>query len=414
VTDGSAGGDFASLFEDPVFRAYCVEHYDMDDDGRLSIDELIDRIGSETRLDVSGLSIASLKGIRNFTALEYLYCNDNNLDELNVSNNTRLSYLNCNNNRLTEIYISNNTNTALTQLHCSDNKLTELYVMNFPNLGTLDCADNSLAELFVSNCTKLTSLDCRNNSIVRLNIRVNNSLKELHCEGNSSNAQGEFRVFVWFLGAPSEQQGVNFTDGSWNVGGRSVGTLYMKSYEVGEQYPNSTSPKGVIFWVDPTSENYDPYTPSYCPNGLFVGMDEALRTWGPNRQEHFSKIPNPTGLENMRELMANRGGFGEYPAFAWVHGKNPSGTTYASGKKNIWYFPDRAELEKLVRSWFHDKEGFNAKLTTPITDGDYWGSDDGTSDGHARGRSIGIIGSGMMVGSTSKSYSLRVRALMAF
>lgn len=77
--------------------------------------------------------INDLTGIEDFSALESLICNDNNLSALDVSNNLALIYLACYNNNLGSLDVSNNT--ALTFLSCANNNLTSLNVQNGTNLN---------------------------------------------------------------------------------------------------------------------------------------------------------------------------------------------------------------------------------------------------------------------------------------
>ena len=58
-------------------------------------------IAAVKKIDCKGRAITNLKGIEYFTALEYLYCYDNELTELDLSRNTKLKELNCSINRLT-------------------------------------------------------------------------------------------------------------------------------------------------------------------------------------------------------------------------------------------------------------------------------------------------------------------------
>jgi Leucine-rich repeat (LRR) protein len=57
--------------------------------------------------------IADLTGIENFTALTGLFCNDNQLTELDLSNNPNLFELNCRNNLLTRLDVRNGNNLGL-------------------------------------------------------------------------------------------------------------------------------------------------------------------------------------------------------------------------------------------------------------------------------------------------------------
>lgn len=72
-------------FPDANFRAF-VKLYDIDRDEYLSEAE----IAAVTNINCSSKSIASLKGIEYFTALQNLYCYSNQLTSLDLSNNAAL------------------------------------------------------------------------------------------------------------------------------------------------------------------------------------------------------------------------------------------------------------------------------------------------------------------------------------
>ncbi len=139
----------SEIFPDENFRAYVSGNLDTNKDGYLSEEEMT----AATFLDVSGQRISSLKGIELFTGLKTLYCNDNQLTSLDVSNNTALTRLNCNNNKIATLDVSNNT--ALTYLNCGKNQMISLDVSNNTALTYLNCANNQLAGLDISNCTSL-------------------------------------------------------------------------------------------------------------------------------------------------------------------------------------------------------------------------------------------------------------------
>ena len=125
LTASAAEGDVEiseENFPDETFRTYVDENFDTTDDNILTADE----IAAVTRIKVCEMGITDLAGVEYFTALEHLFCYDNQLASLDVSNNTALEYLFCENNQLTSLDMSNNT--ALTYLYCYGNQLTSLDV----------------------------------------------------------------------------------------------------------------------------------------------------------------------------------------------------------------------------------------------------------------------------------------------
>ena len=131
---------------------------------------------------VNKMSIADLKGIEYFTALEYLKCYNNKLKALDVSKNTALKFLDCSENQLTTLNVS--TNTALTTLSCENNQLTALDVKANTALEILYCEHNQLSALDVSANTSLKELYCHENKLTALDVTANTALMNLICYGN--------------------------------------------------------------------------------------------------------------------------------------------------------------------------------------------------------------------------------------
>ncbi len=130
-------------------------------------------IENVTSLDVSNRGISNLIGIQDFTALEYLDFNNNNVDSLNVLNNTALRILRLRNNNVNTIDISNNTN--LINLLIENNGLERLDVSNNVNLEQLYLAGNVLTDLDLSNNPNLEILGVNTNNLVNLNIQNGNN-----------------------------------------------------------------------------------------------------------------------------------------------------------------------------------------------------------------------------------------------
>ena len=132
-----------------------------------------------------------------------LYCSDNDLTQLDVTNCTELDYLQCDKNRLTSLDLSNcpvrtvwcdNNNltsldvskcTNLIQLLCGYNILTSLNLSGCPNLTHLQCEFNSLTSLDISKCTKLSSMLCYRNHLRSLDVSNCPELTSLDCYSNN-------------------------------------------------------------------------------------------------------------------------------------------------------------------------------------------------------------------------------------
>ena len=140
----------ATNFPDGAFRQYVADNFDKDKDGALNQTER--NAVKEIRISNSGCT--SLQGLKYFSKLNDLFCSDNNLTELDVSENPELKRLICYNNSMTSLNL--NKNTKLESLNCNKNKLTVLDLRENKSLWWLRCNNNCL-----------TSLDLRNNPKIR-------------------------------------------------------------------------------------------------------------------------------------------------------------------------------------------------------------------------------------------------------
>ena len=113
-------------------------------------------IAAVKKIDCKGRAITNLKGIEYFTALEYLYCYDNELTELDLRRNTKLKELNCSTNRLTVLDLSQNP--KLKRVICSDNALTALNLSSNSKLTDLNASGNIREITLTGNTFDLSSL----------------------------------------------------------------------------------------------------------------------------------------------------------------------------------------------------------------------------------------------------------------
>ena len=198
--------DSISVIEipDANFKAYCVENYDKDGDGEISMEEAYDI----TYVDVEGRPIRTLAGMEYFknlifldcstcteleyldvsenTALKSLACDSTGISSLDVSRNIDLQYLNCDFNRISTLDVS--SNKELRSLYCRSNNISNLDVSGNIVLEDLFCVYNHLTSLDISHNVALVNLDCGNNNISELNVDNNIVLKTLSCEINNLSA----------------------------------------------------------------------------------------------------------------------------------------------------------------------------------------------------------------------------------
>ena len=172
------------VFEDENFKKYCIENFDLDEDGEISYAEArkVKRMSFCT--DKNHRNISSLKGIEEFKNLTYLVCDGSygKLASLDLSKNAKLDTLFCSGNELTFLDLSNNS--ALIYLSCEHNSLTTLDLSNNSALTVLRCDYNPLTSLDVSKNTALTELWCNHIQLTSLDVSKNTALTELSCYGN--------------------------------------------------------------------------------------------------------------------------------------------------------------------------------------------------------------------------------------
>ena len=93
--------DVCTIMKDPVFKAYCLERFDTNGDGKIMKDE------AEQVMDISvpSMGITSLSGIERFPNLLELDCSSNSIKSLDVSKNLKLIHLDCRENPVEVIYM---------------------------------------------------------------------------------------------------------------------------------------------------------------------------------------------------------------------------------------------------------------------------------------------------------------------
>jgi hypothetical protein len=149
---------------DANFKAYLVGNTAINTNGDAEI-QVSEGTAYNGGISCINMNIADLTGIEAFTALTDLYCYDNQLTSLDVSQNTNLTVMWCDYNQLTNLDVSQNT--ALTNLQCGNNQLT-----------SLDVSQNTALTVLVCDTNLLTSLDVRNgnNTNMYLNAYTNPNL----------------------------------------------------------------------------------------------------------------------------------------------------------------------------------------------------------------------------------------------
>lgn len=197
------GGIF---FEDPNFEQFCLDNFDLDQDGIVTPAEVLKMEGE---LDLSEMEFTSLAGIEYFKNLTGLSCDFCNLKSLDVSGLTRLTYLTCEDNAIESLRFEGCS--KLTSIICRDNKISVISDVKTicPNIQWFDCGNNriekldlsglkelrhaycemnSLRELNVSNCPKLEVLPAHKNQLTKLDLSSVPNLYWLNCSNNEISA----------------------------------------------------------------------------------------------------------------------------------------------------------------------------------------------------------------------------------
>ena len=155
---------------------------DINNDGEIQISEALDVY----QLRIIACNISDLTGIEAFVNLTHLYCKENNLTTLDISNNTELILLNCIYNNLNSLDTSNNI--ELVSLTCGDNNnLNMLDISNNVKLDLLWCGNSNITNLDLSNNILLTNLSCGFNPGLSLDLSNNPALTDLTCMRNHTN-----------------------------------------------------------------------------------------------------------------------------------------------------------------------------------------------------------------------------------
>ena len=127
--------DFCRQMDDPVFKAYCLEHFDTDGDGKI----LRAEAEEVSEIAVPSMEITSLNGIGAFVNLLRLDCSGNRLTSLDLRNNQKLTFLDCRDNLIDVIYINESQD------------IPELYKTPFLHDPPLLLTVNGLAAKMVEN-----------------------------------------------------------------------------------------------------------------------------------------------------------------------------------------------------------------------------------------------------------------------
>ncbi|NNJ87824.1 MAG: hypothetical protein HKP53_00355 [Eudoraea sp.] len=132
-----------------------------------------------TSLVINDKGITSLLGISDFTMLENLWVNDNQISSVDLSQNTLLKFIFVENNALTSINVSDLN--ILEKLAVTNNTLTQLDISDNSALQVLQIADNTLGAIDLSaipNGIQLNTFAVENNPLtcIKVNEEILNDI----------------------------------------------------------------------------------------------------------------------------------------------------------------------------------------------------------------------------------------------
>ena len=175
-----------ATFPDPNFRNWLLAQ-SYGSDGIITGDE----VAYVSDITATACGIEDLTGIEHFPALTNLdvsnfedYSKDtwNRITTLDLSGNPRLRNIYCDNNLITSLNVSQCSD--LKNLFCGYNQLTSLNLTGNPKLSILSCTGNQLATLDMSNNTKLDQLYCENNQLTSINVTNLSKMIIFNCNDN--------------------------------------------------------------------------------------------------------------------------------------------------------------------------------------------------------------------------------------
>ncbi len=149
------------------------------------------KINTVTNLNIGGLSIADLTGIEDFTALLNLYCYDNLLTSIDISQNINLKGFVAYNNQLTTLNTSQNS--ALEQLIVSTNQIGSIDLTQNTLLSTLWIGGNQLTTLDLSLNSNIVSLIVTGNQLTTLDLSLNPNITNFVCNSINSITSLNFK-----------------------------------------------------------------------------------------------------------------------------------------------------------------------------------------------------------------------------
>ena len=252
TTDGIAINE--KNFPDVAFRNYIQKKADKNNNYSLDSDEL-EKL-QEIYLS-NGDNVKDCTGIEYLINLKSITIKDCSLTTpLDLTYNTEVVYLNVENCALESLIVNSD---SMTYLDCQNNNLDELDLTNVSNLTYLNVSNNNISYIDVSNCTDLNKIVVEYNPLVCLDLSNNPIVKTLSDTGLIRNLTQMTCNPLEFIGLDTSKitqiTGANILDG--------------------KIYPTSTTVKYTYQCNDTISADFTLTLPSIMHTYIYVSVDET-------------------------------------------------------------------------------------------------------------------------------------------
>ncbi|UPQ78188.1 T9SS type A sorting domain-containing protein [Flavobacterium azooxidireducens] len=164
------------------------------------------------RIDISNTPLTNIS--INSNHLRFLYINDTNLEDLNLTQTEDLWQIYLTNNNLSTLLLPEANN--IMELYVQNNNLTNLDLSTLYSLRVFHCQNNNLVSLDFSNSTNLYNLNCSNNL----------NLNYLNIKNGSNN------VFSSYNHLFNIQNNTNLTYLCVDEDEESIATTYLDIYSI--------------------------------------------------------------------------------------------------------------------------------------------------------------------------------------
>lgn len=132
-------------------------------------------------LDVSNNKI-SVFDLNSFNALSSVRMAGNLCTSLTLSNKGGLISIDCQNNLISNLQLSNLF--SLKSLYCFQNQISSLTLNGFPSLESVRCYNNQLSSLTLTNTPNMKDFMCQNNRLTSLSLSNMPLLQWIQCQNN--------------------------------------------------------------------------------------------------------------------------------------------------------------------------------------------------------------------------------------